>query len=176
MINWLKLALFIWYYIGWFGCIFLGRSENSAFTVLFPLVAWFLMTKQFRIKIKVAVLLVAFAVVGIIFDALAAHFGWILFLTKASSVSPFWLICLWFLFVTVLPLSFGLLKNRLGLASLLGFIFGPLSYRSGETLAIMILPIWPGMAIYGLFWALFFPTALFLLKHIEFDEQKKKPA
>lgn len=73
---------------------------------------------------------------------------------------PAWLLALWLAFATTLDLSLGFLKGRLGIAAILGAIFGPLAYFGGARLGAMTFgdPLWLSLVVMALFWALAMPV------------------
>jgi hypothetical protein len=162
--NYSKFILSIWTYLGWFGCVYFGKIGWSWGTVVFPAVSVILLTRAFRIERKVWFRLGALFLFGLLFDSIGVHFAWIR--VEPSVVwgwLPVWLISLWLLFVTSLPLMQSLLQKKYWLAALVGAVFGPLSYRAGEQFGILFLEGWQALLIYAGFWALYMPCAVFWL-------------
>lgn len=157
MSNQIKIGLVIWFYIGWFGCVFLAPSDFSQLSLIFPALPLLVFLKNHLLSRKQWQFLFLISTVGIIFDFCVFHWGFVKFNNHDSAFLPIWLIAIWLLFSTVFFASQNLFKEKVILASLLGFIFGPLSYLSGESFGVLVftspLTIW----LYAIFWAAFFP-------------------
>ncbi len=153
--------MFILFNISWFGCVFSGKYETGFYVYLIPAIFYLVLRTFVNLTLK---LLGAFLLVGLIglsFDALALHQGWIVSSTLTTALSvPNWLVALWLLFSLSLPTYLNWLEDKWILASVLGFVLGPVSYRYGEALSVLSFtqPIF--MLYYGIFWALFFPASL----------------
>jgi hypothetical protein len=87
-------------------------------------------------------------------------------------VAPYWILAMWALFSTTLNLSMGWLKNSLVLASVMGAIFGPLSYVAGQRLgAIVLVDFVSSMVMLAIIWALVMPILVFAASR--FDGMRK---
>ena len=153
----------MWFNLAWFGCVFAAQKNLDSWSLLMPLVALGLLIWVQPIKQKTFGLLFLLSLAGILFDFLAYKIGWIVFTKNDFSFLPVWLISMWFLFVTILPISHPVFKSRLWLASFLGLVFGPLTYYSGEAFGVMALTGWGAIAVYGVFWAIYFPACMLAL-------------
>jgi uncharacterized membrane protein YfcA len=72
------------------------------------------------------------------------------------------------LFATTLNIAFRWLRDRLVLASLLGAVFGPLSYFAGARLGAVVINDFPSALIaLALAWALLLPGLLLLAKRLD---------
>lgn len=161
-----KVFLVIWFYVGWFGCVFFGKWQLAEWSLIFPSVALLLLiTSKAATKKQVMVLLLS-AVVGLVFDALALRFGLISFPNPAITFVPLWLISMWLLFTTMVPVSHGLFKSNLLLAALLGAVFGPLSYYSGEAFEVFSFSNTKAIVIYAIFWGIYFPAIHYIYRKL----------
>lgn len=158
------LVVMILFYIGWFGSVFLAQTPFSDFSVLFPiLLIGFLyfrngLTKRSIIGASII------SVVGILFDFTLIRFGFIAVAGFASFLIPTWLLSIWLLF------SFSMMKLAkffslpIWMASALGLVMGPLSYKSGEYFQVLTFSSSATLLIYAAFWAVIFPLTLHLAK------------
>lgn len=159
-----KFALFFWFYLGWFGCVFFAKWDWSPWSFVFPLVPWVLFFILNLFPRRVLAYLLALAVVGIAFDLIAFRLSLISFSNHESHFLPYWLLAMWLLFVSVIPLSFDFFKSRLVLAGLLGAIFGPISYFSGEAFLVLTFNGYWSIFIYAVFWSFYFPAAVYFYR------------
>jgi len=164
-----KILLVVWFNLAWFGCVFTAQKSLDIWSLLLPLIALGLLLWVQPVSKKTALILFGLSVVGIVFDYMAYKFDLIVFTKNDFSFLPIWLISMWFLFVTILPISRPVFAARPLLAAALGFIFGPLTYYSGEAFGVMALTGWPAISIYAVFWALYFPACM--IAQTKFDPQ-----
>ena len=152
-----NIGLIVWYYLGWFGCVYFGRWGISNWSLIFPMMPMVYLLKSKTISIAQFLFLVKISMVGIIFDSAAYYFQWITFPNHQASVIPTWLVSMWLLFATIFPLSHRLFKTKLGLAAVLGAIVGPLSYYSGVAFESISFGHRNVLFIYAIFWGIYFP-------------------
>lgn len=155
--------MFLWFYVGWFACVFMARAQSDIFSLIFPAVGWFLMSKVYPLSARRLYILSGLTIVGLIFDSGMGWFGLIRFEPEAL-FAPLWLVSIWLLFASLLPLTKEAFGDRLLLSAFLGAIFGPLSYLSGEAFGVLFFSHPSTVWIFSLFWALYFPAALLLQK------------
>lgn len=152
------------YYFGWFGCVFLARTDWAWCSVLLPLILASAFFAHRLIQIKSLILAICISTVGIVADSIIASAGVISFWGQSNLLIPLWLVSIWLLF----SLCMVALNNRLSisvwLASALGMIFGPLSYKSGEAFEVLRFHSSMTFVIYAVFWAVSFPAILALSK------------
>lgn len=157
-----KIILFLWFYLGWFGCVFFAKWNIEIYSLVFPLIPFIFFLKFKWYDYKRLVLMLVSSIFGMLFDWGMYFFGFIKFSDQNPIFIPTWLVSMWFLFALILPLSHEVFKNRLVLAALLGAIFGPLSYYSGEAFQVLFVSGSIGFLIYTIFWGIYFP----LIHHI----------
>lgn len=151
----------LWYYIAWFACVYLAKAQLDWLCLALPPVSFWLLQRKHGLSPRRLQKLVGLAGVGIVFDAAMAWNHAIEFpLGTTLDLLPIWLVCIWFLFAAILPLTAGALGRRYALAAVLGAVFGPLSYYSGEALGVLVVNTSAGYLGYALFWALYFPVSL----------------
>lgn len=160
------IFIFLLFYAGWFGCVFLGRTPYSLVSFLFPilLIGFLKMKGQLRANEIYASL--GLAAVGVIFDAWIIQLG--LVTTSGDSIfrMPFWLISIWLLFAFSMIKLGRNFQIPIWLSALLGFVMGPLTYKSGEVFQVLKLEAASTLWIYAIFWAVLFPNVLFLSKRL----------
>lgn len=152
----------VWYYVGWFGCIYLGKFELSPWSFVFPLFLTGLLFYWKKIEVKLLGLLLAMAFLGVIFDSFMAIKGYVVFAQPESFFIPQWLLAIWWLFILLIPVMVSVFFQRLWLAALLGAIFGPLSYASGAAMQVLYLQGSEATGFYAAFWGLYFPVVIFV--------------
>lgn len=154
----------ILFYVGWFGSVFLAKTEFSLASLFFPaILIGFLAFKKSLSRTDMLCAL-GISVFGILFDFLLIQFGFVTAQGKYVLLLPVWLVSIWLLFsfsMVKLALRF---RPPLWLAAVLGFIMGPLSYKSGELFQVLTLSTSISLLIYAIFWAVMFPIILTLPK------------
>ena len=160
----LKTFLSAWIYLGWFGCVYFAKTDWSFVSLIFPLISWILMCLVFGLDRHLLVRILVLFFIGIFFDC-AAEYLKLIQLNDLASVRwlPVWLISIWLLFISSLPLLQSLFKKKYFLASLLGAVFGPLSYRAGSQFGLLEMNGTRALIIYSIFWAIYIPSAIYWL-------------
>jgi Protein of unknown function (DUF2878) len=170
-----RFVNFAMFYLGWFSCV-VGAARGWLW--LGPAVAAVLLLVHLALtpsRVREARLILLAGLFGFAVDTSLASAG--LFSFTRTSVtpwlSPLWMVALWMLFATTLNGSMSWLAGRYGLAALLGFLFGPVSYVAGARLGAIDLPDrWIGsLAGVAVAWAFAMPTLLMLR-----DRLSKAPA
>lgn len=149
------------FYIGWFGCIFIGRTEWAFLSLLFPagLVGYLRLTKNLEIKDILWAL--AITGVGVLFDFVLIQTGLISIVGDSFLLIPVWLFSIWLLFSFSMVKMAPRFKIPLWFAAGLGLVMGPLSYKSGEYFQVLTFTSPSTLLVYGIFWAFIFPAILF---------------
>lgn len=157
----LKILFSIWIYIGWFGCVYFGKMGWQLGSLIFPVVGWILLKSSVALNRQTLAKLSFLFLMGLLFDSAAVHINLIQITPPAQfGWLPLWMISLWLLFISSLPLLQGLFHNKLFWAGLLGAIFGPLSYRAGAQFETLFLNGVTALAVYAAFWAIYIPGAV----------------
>lgn len=158
------LITVILFYVGWFGSVFLARTSYANLAILFPLIllAFLLFKKQLNSKLIFLAALIS--VIGVLFDSLLVSLNYVLIEGQTGWLIPLWLMSIWLLFTFSMVKLGPALRWPIWLASALGFIMGPLSYKSGEALRVLaFLTPWT-FWVYAIFWAICFPLVLIYSK------------
>lgn len=159
-----KLVNFIVFQVGWFSCVL--SAANG-----YPWVGLMVVSLIVALHIHAAKqrthefqLLALAVVLGLVFDSLLVSTGWVRYPSGMliAGIAPYWILAMWALFSITLNLSMGWLKNSLILASVMGAIFGPLSYLAGARLgAIILVDAVSSMVLLAIVWALVMPILIF---------------
>ncbi len=151
--------------IGWFACVLGGAWGWPWLGVAVTAVVVALHLYRAPRPRTEAVLLGLSGLLGFGIDSLLTGLGLLRFPSGQfhSQFAPYWMVAMWMLFATTLNVSLRWLKIRLGLASLLGMIAGPLAYYGGAKLGGVSFgePLASLIAVAGV-WALAMPLLLFI--------------
>lgn len=134
------LANFALFQISWFACV-LGGARNLAWygvaVALLNLILQIYLSKNRQLDIRLVLSALA---LGLIFDAIPLHMGWISFADMpywSDALAPAWMLALWAMLATTLNVSLVWLKPKPILSVLLGALSGPLAYLAGAKLGAM---------------------------------------
>lgn len=163
------LVNLIGFQIGWFACV-LGAAYG--YPLLGPLVALPVLglhlLRQTDRATEITLILAA-TVIGSIYDQTLLSLGLVGYNTGIWNAAwlPIWMITLWVLFATTLNVSLKWMHGSYALASLLGFIGGPLAYWGGEKLGAMqwLQPLELLIAL-AVGWSILMPILVRLAAHI----------
>lgn len=103
------------------------------------------------------------AVIGCLFDQYLFRMDWVSFPHHQGMLAyiPLWMMALWLAFATTVNVSMGWLQRRLGLATLLGAIFGPIAYVGAEKIGAVVLTQSPlSLVLVAIEWAIALPLVL----------------
>lgn len=134
------LANFAFFQISWFACVLGGASNLAWYGVgiaLLNLILQIYISKNRQLDIRLVLSALA---LGLIFDAIPLHMGWISFADMpywSDALAPAWMLALWAMLATTLNVSLAWLKPKPVLSVLLGAISGPLAYLGGAKLGAM---------------------------------------
>ena len=158
------------YQAGWFACVLGGARDRSAvgMAVAAMIVSgWLIVAPRPGALLQLVVLT---GVVGYSWDSWLSVLGLIHY-SGASSVSalaPLWILALWLLFATTLPIALRWLQSKLLLASLLGAMAAPLAYYGAERLgALEFSGALAALGAEAAGWALLLPLLLRLSRRLD---------
>ena len=160
--------------VGWFSCV-LGAANGMPWLGL--LVVAVIVTLHIKMAVQPVYelqLLVLSVIMGLVFDSLLVTSGWVQYPNGMmfSGIAPYWILALWALFSTTLNISMAWLKKSLLLASVMGAVFGPLSYLAGQRLgAIELVDFSSSMIALAIIWAVVMPILTYVAGR--FDDAKK---
>lgn len=166
MKKYIPLILYVWLYVGWFACVWLGKTDEAAYSLFFPCVGGLIFCRVFSLAPSEYLKAFTLLLIGILADSLSLKFGLIHFNAKITvDFIPLWMISLWLLFMPTIFLLKKPLGERLWLAALIGGIIGPISYKSGEFFGVLSLDGFHVILIYSIFWMLYLPLSIVWIKH-----------
>lgn len=149
------------YQCGWFACVLGGASGwglEGALVALGLTLLHLALAEEPRREVP---LLLAAGLIGVIVDSLHAGVGVLEFNEhRAGAIAPVWIIALWIQFATVLHFCMNWLSKKYVLASVLGFVGGPLSFLAGERLGAATFgePRMVSMAVLAVSWSIALPA------------------
>ena len=157
----INLAL---YQVGWFACVF-GAANGRAWAgagVAMALAAVHL--ALVRDRAREGRLLVAAAALGLVLDSLHLNLGFFDYPsgTPVAGLAPPWIVALWVQFATLLHFGLRWLSGRYALASVLGFLGGPLSFWGGERIGAIEFASPAAYLGLAFVWALAMPLLVWL--------------
>ncbi len=158
----MKAVIAVWANLAWFGCVFAALWDWPAAALLFAAGTWALLAWRGLITKDIAYRLLILAMVGIAFDGIAHRMGLIRYADAPWFHVPIWIVGLWLHFAALIPFLRGVVGKNMAVAALLGAVLGPLSYLSGARFGVMFMDGQSAVLVYGLFWAMYFPSALIL--------------
>jgi hypothetical protein len=168
------LAVIIGFQIVWLCCALGISNDIGTLPILSSLVYVGIVFFIDKNKKSFVIFMILSTILGFLIDTALMQSGWIVFKTPNTEpfeiVQPWWMGFLWLAFAASFPISFHWLKNKYLLASLLGAIFGPISYFSGAKLGAISSINHLGLIFVGLLWCITMPVMLRLSLHfVNFD-------
>ncbi|VVE20970.1 hypothetical protein PCA20602_03141 [Pandoraea capi] len=151
--------------IGWLICVLSAAHGKAWIGAVFVtlLVAGHLCATSDRLREAMFVAFVALAGWG--WESFVLRTGWIAYPADRwpTGYAPYWMAGLWALFSVQINPLFSSLRPHWALASVLGAVGGPLSFRAGAALgAVTFLAPWAALAVIAAGWAVHFPALLWL--------------
>lgn len=115
-------------------------------------------------------LIVLTGAIGASWDSIMVAAGWLTYPTGTlvSGLAPYWILAMWMLFATTLNVAFRWLQSKILIASILGAVFGPLSYYAGSKAgAVVINDFAASMLALAVAWAILLPALLSLARRFD---------
>ena len=161
-----KVFNIVGFQISWWICVLSATTEMA---YLGPLVmATFIIIHfwKFTDSINELKLIAIFGVLGTIVDTMFMHLGLLSYdglYSKDILIAPLWITAMWCGFSATINHSMYWLNNKWMLSFVLGLVFGPLSYITGEKfgaisftvdikIIIVVLAIVWGLSIPSIYW------------------------
>ena len=161
-----KIFNFLLYQVAWVLCVVAAAAERPGLATAFPLAAvgtHLILVSNLRSELR---LVLGAAVVGLLVDSVQLTAGVFSFPVPAliGWLSPPWIIAMWMLFAITLRFCLSWLREIYLLASIAGFIGGPLAFAAGERFGAVTLsePRAASFLILGGFWACALPLLVWL--------------
>jgi hypothetical protein len=158
------LINFVAFQAGWFSCVLSAANGLPWLGLLVVCVIVALHIRFAERAFDEIQLLLLSVGLGLVFDSLLVTSGWVSYPAGMMfpGIAPYWILAMWALFSTTLNLSMGWLQKSLVLASVMGAVFGPLSYLAGQRLgAIELVDLRSSMIALAVIWALVMPVLIY---------------
>jgi hypothetical protein len=171
-----SLFNFVAFQAGWFACVLSAADGMLWLGLVVVSLVVILHVQMSEWRTDELVLVFVAVALGLLFDSLLVMSGWLSYSSGIliSGIAPYWILAMWALFATTINLSMSWLKGKPLLASVLGAIFGPLSYMAGERLGAMEFVNYQSAIIaLALIWALVMPLLVTVAIRLE---GSRKPA
>lgn len=155
-----NLINFAVFQAAWFACVL---AAPRGLWYLPPLAAFIaaaihLVLTDVQARAREAQFLFFVTLLGTVIDAIIVECDIIAHVSGVRPITYLWLASLWLAFATTLHASLNWLTNRTLIASLFGFIGGPLAYIAGNKLGAVTLPRGNlSLLILAIEWAIFTP-------------------
>jgi hypothetical protein len=156
--------------IGWIASI---AGAASGYPLLGPaviLVAIALHLGKANQPSRELILIALTGAIGATWDSVMVAAGWLTYPsgTFLAGFAPYWILAMWMLFATTLNITFRWLQSKPLFASVLGAVFGPLSYYAGSKAgAVLINDVTASMVGLAVAWAILLPGLLTLAKRFD---------
>lgn len=161
---------FVVFQLGWLASVIGGAQELPWAGVVAAAVAVALHLRVAQRPANEAMLLVACAMLGTVFDSALVTLGLVAYPSGmfAEGVAPYWIITMWVLFGTTLNVSLRWMRASPLLASAFGLVGAPLAYYGGEKLGgISLLEPVPALIALGVGWAVMMPVLTLLAERLD---------
>ena len=170
-----KLVNIIGFQSVWWGCVF-GTMYNYFY--LGPLLAIIFITihmKHIDIQSNELKLILYISILGTIIDTSFIYTNLLHYEGGYSHnfpIAPLWITSMWAGFAATLNHSMSWLKNKYLTSMLLGVIFGPLAYISGQKLGVIhfLSSYDVTMAVLAILWGLAMPTMYLINDKLNIDD------
>lgn len=155
---------------GWFACIYGAAHDRHGLAVLVvgALLCMHLVVRANRSVLRILTVVLVSLLFGFAFDSLLIVCGlyvpirWIM----PAPLATIWLMALWVNFALIVDIPLRWLQQHLGMAALLGGIFGPSAYLAGQRLGAIRIeePTRWNVALMSLAWALGLALLMFVAR------------
>src|SRR5471032_2168908 len=163
--RWAPSVYFVIGQLGWFACVLSAARDVPWMGIASTIVLVAMHLARVDRPLQEFKLLVSVLVVGAIWESVPVATGLLVYPngTVFPGVAPYWILALWALFAAQFNTTFGWLKQRMLLASVLGAIAGPMSFRAGAALGAVrfALPL-PATIVLAIGWAILMPVLILL--------------
>lgn len=165
------LANFVIFNIVWFACV-LGAASNIAWIGLLALAGFaaFQLTISQDRSADIR-LMSAAAIIGWIIDTGYLQAGLLSYASPApaNGLAPWWIVALWINFALIMNHSLYWLQPYPLLASIFGFLGGPLAYYGGIKMNAVFptIPTWQMLLTFGVVWAFVTPLLFWIARNTQ---------
>jgi hypothetical protein len=166
------LINFVAYQIAWFACVLGGAHDLPWVGVAVTAVAVAIHLALVPSPARDALLILAVAAIGALWDGLLAGFGLLEYPSGMILpwLAPVWIIAMWAGFATLLHVALRWLLPYRWLAALLGAVGGPLAYYAGMRLGAVNFPDpVAALAVLAAGWSVLMPLGCWLALKLDTD-------
>jgi hypothetical protein len=163
--RWSPFIYFVIGQFGWFACVLSAARDVPWIGVAISIVLVAVHLARVDRPLEEFKLLASVVVMGAIWESLLVAGGLLEYPngTVFPGAAPYWILALWALFAAQFNTTFGWLKHRMLLASVLGAVAGPISFRAGAALgAVRFAQPLPATLALALGWATLMPLLILL--------------
>ncbi|CAN7610187.1 DUF2878 domain-containing protein [Caballeronia sp. LjRoot31] len=163
--RWAPYVYFVIGQLGWFACVLSAARDVPWMGVATTIVLLAVHLARVERPLQEFKLLVSVLVVGAIWESVPVATGLLVYPNGVvfPGIAPDWILALWALFAAQFNTAFGWLKQHMLLASVLGAIAGPMSFRAGAALgAVRFAQPWPATILLAIGWAILMPVMILL--------------
>ncbi|WP_295386096.1 DUF2878 domain-containing protein [uncultured Thiodictyon sp.] len=166
------LINFAAYQIAWFACVLGGAHGLPWVGVAVTAVAIAIHLALVPTPVRDALLILAVAVIGALWDGLLVWFGLLQYPSGMLLpwLAPVWIIAMWAGFATLLHVALRWLIGRPWLAALFGAVGGPLAFYAGMRLGAVNFPDpVAALIVLALGWSILTPLVCWLAVKLDAD-------
>jgi hypothetical protein len=163
--RWAPTIYFIVGQLGWFACVLSAAHGVPWIGVAVTLVLVAVHLRRVSRPMQELRLLASVIVIGAIWESVPVASGLLVYPNGMvfSGAAPYWILALWALFAAQFNTTFEWLKSRMPLASVLGAVAGPLSFRGGAALgAVRFAQPLAATVTLAIGWAVLLPVLILL--------------
>jgi len=163
--RWAPTIYFIVGQFGWFACVLSAAHDVPWIGVAVTLVLVAVHLARVDRRVPELKLLASVIAIGAVWESVPVAAGLLVYPngTVLPGAAPYWILALWALFAAQFNTTFGWLKSRMLLASVLGAVAGPLSFRGGAALgAVRFAQPLAATLTLAAGWAVLLPVLIFL--------------
>jgi len=163
--RWAPSVYFVTGQLGWFACVLSAARDVPWMGVATTIVLVAVHLARVERSLQEFKLLVSVVMIGAIWESVPVATGLLVYPsgTVLPGAAPYWILALWALFAAQFNTAFGWLKQRMLLASVLGAIAGPMSFRAGAALgAVRFAHPLPATLVLAIGWAILMPVLILL--------------
>jgi hypothetical protein len=166
--RWAPSVYFVIGQLGWFGCVLSAAHDVPWMGVAATIVLVAVHLARVARPLQEFKLLASVVVMGAVWESVPVATGLLVYPngTVLPGTAPYWILALWALFAAQFNTTFGWLKHprqRMLLASVLGAIAGPMSFRAGAALgAVRLAHPLLATIVLGIGWAILMPVLILL--------------
>ena len=161
--------------LGWLGCVLGASIGKPLLGPVCVLVIVLIHLYLVRARLNEIKMMTQVALIGVIWESFMVTTNCLIYLNGQflNHLPPYWIIAMWFLFATTLNVSLRWLHRRILLASIMGIIFGPITYYGGAKLGGVRLsdPTF-SMVVIAISWGVLLPIVTIIARRLDSLKQK----